>query len=306
MKKTCLLLALMVPMLAAAQAVRVMKPQHFKHQLPAGNYSGIAPIGDDRYAVVSDKADGDGFYVFRLRIDTVKGRIVEAVNEGYRSSGLPNRDMEGIAYRPSTGTLFISGEADNEVYEYRLDGERTGRRLLVPVELQQAVPNYGLESLAYDAQARRFYTTTEHPLPGESWLRLCSFGDDLRPGRQYIYPPDEPVSRKYIYGVAGLCAPGDGRLYVLERQVRIPRLKIGAKTVIRLYEVRPAESDTLQKRLVCEFTTRLNLLSRRFANFEGLCCPCPGWLLLVADSQDQYKGILRDWFRLVAVTKETN
>ena len=75
--------------------------------------------------------------------------------------------------------------------------------------------------------------------------------------------------------------------------------------MIRLYEVRPAESDTLQKRLVCEFTTRLNLLSRRFANFEGLCCPCPGWLLLVADSQDQYKGILRDWFRLVAVTRET-
>ena len=156
MKKTCLLLALMVPVLAAAQAVRVMKPQHFKRQLPAGNYSGIAPIGDDRYAVVSDKADGDGFYVFRLRIDTVQGRIVEAVNEGYRSSGLPNRDMEGIAYRPSTGTLFISGEADNEVYEYRLDGERTGRRLQVPAELQQAAPNYGLESLAYDVQARRF------------------------------------------------------------------------------------------------------------------------------------------------------
>jgi hypothetical protein len=27
--------------------------------------------------------------------------------------------------------------------------------------------------------------------------------------------------------------------------------------------------------------------------------PAAGWLLLVADSQNQYKGIMRDWWRLI-------
>ena len=58
----------------------------------------------------------------------------------------------------------------------------------------------------------------------------------------------------------------------------------------------------LPKRLLLEFTTRLNLTSRKFANYEGFCQPAPGLLLLVADSQNRYKGILRDWFRVVSIS----
>ncbi len=282
---------------------------HFPKQIPAGNYSGICPIGGDLFAVVDDKNADDGFYVFRLAFDSMKSRITEAENMGYRSSGQANRDMEGICYRPSSRTLFISGEADNEVYEYSLDGRRTGRRLAMPPEFKRARHNLGLESLTYDTLSHQFFTTTERALPGEELLRIQAFGDDLQPTCQYRYRPDAPISRKYYHGVSALCATGDGRLLVLERQVRVPRLKLDAETVIRLYEVHlPSDGNNdevvLEKRLLTEFKTRLTLTGRKFANYEGMCL-LPSIegegpiLLLIADSQNQYKNVLRDWFLLL-------
>ena len=287
----CLLLLGCLPTMA-------QKPQRFHKVLPPGNYSGITALGDGRYALVSDKSEEDGFFMLRLTIDSVKGRITSIENEGFRSSGLPNRDMEGICYRSSTNTVFISGEKDNEVYEYTLDGQRTGRRLDMPALFKQADRNSGLESLTYDAQRHLFFTTTERPLKGDSLLRIQTFTDDLRPQRFYYYRPDTPISRKYSQGVSELCALHDGRLLVLERQIRVPKLKIGASTVIRIYEVTPSDEPLLEKKLLMEFRTRLNLTSRRFANYEGLCQPMPNLLLLIADSQNRYKHVLRDWFLL--------
>ena len=266
--------------------------------MPPGNYSGIAVLGNDRYAVVSDKSEEDGFYILRITIDSIRGRISTFENEGFRSSGIPNRDIEGICYRPSTNTIFISGERDNEVYEYTLDGQRTGQRLEMPAIFKQADHNYGLESLTYDTRRHLFYTTTERPLRGDSLLRIQSFDDDLKPQRFYFYRPDAPISRKYFQGVSELCALEDGRLLVLERQIRVPKLKIGASTTIRIYEVTPSDETMLEKKLLMEFRTRLNLTSRKFANYEGLCQIMPNLLLLIADSQNRYKGFLRDWFLL--------
>lgn len=296
MKKHIVIILLLVVGLATAMAQR---PQRFHKQLPPGNYSGIAPLGDNRYALVSDKTETDGFYVVRIDIDTVKGRIILLENEGFRSSGLPNRDMEGVCYHPVSRTLFICGEKDNEVYEYRLDGQRTGRRLLMPEPFKQADRNYGIESLTYDTLRHLFFVTTERVLKGDSLLRIQTFGDDLAPRRQYLYRPDGPLTAKHFYGVSELCALADGRLLVLERQIHVARPKTGASTLIRIYEVHPGDETLLEKHLVKEFRTRINLFSRRFGNYEGMCEPYPGLLLLVADSQDRYKGLLRDWFLLL-------
>ena len=273
--------------------------QHFHQQLPPGDYSGICSIGNGCFAVVDDKAAEDGFYVFRLDVDTLKGRITDAQNMGFRSSGLRNRDMEGICYFPPMGTVFISGEADNEVYEYSLDGRRTGRKLNMPPAMKRGRSNQGLEALTYDATARQFYVTTERPLPGDTLLRIQAFGDDLQPSRQYLYHPDGPLSPQHTYGVPSLCAMGDGRLLVLERQVMVPRSKLNAYTIISIYEVRPDDDVMLTKRLITTFKTRLTLTSRGFANYEGMCALSKNWLLLVADSQHRYKNVLRDWFLLV-------
>lgn len=281
--------------------LQAQKPQRFPKVLPAGNYSGIAALGSDRYAVVGDKSDADGFFMLHIVIDSIRGRISSMENEGFRSSGLPNRDIEGICYFPSANTIFISGEQDNEVYEYTLDGQRTGRRLEMPAIFRESDHNYGLESLTYDARRHLFYTTSERPLKGDSLLRIQSFDDDLKPGRFYFYRPDAPISAKHFHGVSALCALDDGRLLVLERQIRVPRLKLGASTVIRIYEITPADEPMPAKRLLREFRTRLTLTARRFANYEGLCQPAPNLLLLVADSQNRYKGFLRDWFLVIGI-----
>lgn len=279
-----------------------MAQQSFHRQLPPGNYSGICPLGNDRYAVVSDKSEEDGFFVFRLTTDTLRMRVSSAENEGFFSSKHSNRDMEAICYFPQAGTLFISGEADNEVFEYSLDGRRTGRRLAMPDMFHKARRNLGIEALTYDTLTHRFFITTERPLPGDSLLRIQAFDDHLQPSEQWLYRLDAPLSKDYYYGVSELLATGNGRLLVLERQVRVPKKKIGATTLIRIYEVSPDSSLqdlTLHKRLVKEIKTHLTLTSRKFANYEGMCQPYPGFLLLIADSQNRLRGVLRDWFLLI-------
>ena len=298
-RSTIIAALIVVPLFIFAQ-----RQQQFKKQLPAGNYSGICAIGNSCFAVVDDKAETDGFRIIRIEFDADGQRINALEDLGYRSSGLTNRDMEGICYRPSSQTIFISGEADNEVYEYTLDGQRTGQRLQMPEAVKQAPRNLGLEALTYDEQRHLFFTTTERPLPGDTLLRIMAFDDDLLLKRSYLYEPDAPVSRKYYYGVSELCALNDGRLLVMERQIRVPRLKIGAQTLTRIYEVTPGSDERLQKKLVTEFRTRLSITSRKFANFEGLCVASPRCLLLLADSQNQYKGVLRDWFMCLPLPQD--
>lgn len=294
------------------QVIQEHKQQKFPDAIPAGNYSGITYLGDERYAVVDDKSAEDGFYVWHIQLDSVTGRVLSAENEGFRTSGQPNRDMEGIAYNPYARTLFISGEADNEVMEYTLDGQHTGRRLNMPVIYRQARGNRGLEALTYDADRRLFWTVNEAPLKGDTLLRLQSFGDDLQPRRQLLYQLDEQQSvHSVVTGVSALCACADGVLLVLERELRVTKLRIGSWAHCRIYAVNTddAPEDTaLTKTLLTEFRTKINLTRRNFANYEGMCfgpALADGSLplLLIADSQNQNGGILRDWLKVVVVKR---
>ena len=291
-------------LVAVLPFMTTMSQQYFPKEIPAGNYSGVCPIGDDRYAVVSDKSDEDGFFVFHIELDTLAGRISSIENEGFRSSGLPNSDLEAICFCTQTNTLFIASEKTSEVNEYTLEGLRTGRKLQLPQAFAGANKNYGLESLAYDSLAQCFYTTTERPLQGDSLHRIIVCDSTLQPIKEYLYQSDRPLSSKHVYGVSELCALGNGHLLVLERQVYIPESKLGASTLIRIYEVETGEGSLLEKRLVKEFTTKLTLFGRSFANYEGLCLMNPQYLLLIADSQNQYAGVLRDWMMVMRYAKE--
>lgn len=297
-----------VPLSVSAQLLRANKQQKFPKDIPAGNYSGITPIGNDRYAVVSDKTT-DGFYIFHIDIDTIKGRIHSVTNEGFFSSGQPSRDQEGIAWNPYSHTLYISGETDNQIIEYTLEGQQTGRRMQVPASFSRLSSNYGLESLCYDGETHRYYTISERPAKGDSILRLTAFDDNGQMTQQYDYAIDQvPVKRKgtLLNGVSELCAIGDGRLLVLERTMRVTPLKIGSYVECRLYIVSPSSAQVLSKTHLYTFRTHINLFRRNFANYEGLCVArrlADGSLilLLIADSQNQYRGILRDWLKTVVV-----
>lgn len=291
----------------AAQTV-VNRQQKFPHDMLAGNYSGIAPLGNSRYAVVCDKRP-DGFFVFHIDIDTLTGRIRSVADEGYRASGRPNRDQEGIAYVPALRHLFVSGEKDNDIREYTTEGVLVDSFNVAFAA--NAWKNGGLESLTYDASRHCLWTTTEVPVKGDSLLRIQAFGNRMQPLRQYLYRMDAPRHRKkrsnvVVKGVSELCALSDGRLLVLEREVYVPTLKTFGSVEVRLYETLPAAADTLVKRLLCRFKTRLNLVSRKMANYEGCCevCHRPDGsvlLLLICDSQNRQRGLLRDWLRTIII-----
>lgn len=121
---------------AKAQQVELLKPKDLgRWNIPPGNYSGITPIGDGRYAVVSDKEAQDGFFVFRIRQDERTGQVTEVVNEGFRgtdSALKSGRDAEGVAFVPEDSLVWVSGEADQRIVAYRTDGAPAHRELAVP------------------------------------------------------------------------------------------------------------------------------------------------------------------------------
>ena len=308
-----------------AQEVRVNKQHKFHKTVPAGNYSGITWLGGDRYAVANDKSPTAGFHVMTILTDTKTGDIKDVKNEGFMTmSDKPNRDEEGICFVAPTNTVFVSSESDGQIIEYTLEGQQTGRKLNIPSEFTTTRSNCGFEALTYNASTHRFWTTTENTLKQDgakpnikkkiaNLLRLQSFGEDLQPKEQYWYLSDssavESLEGKSILGVSGLTALDNGQIIVLEREIRETPKYIGSFVHVKLYLVNPSlqnPGDLLQKKLITEFRTHINLKNQNFANYEGICMGPKTEdgrqiLLMVADSQNQYKGWLRDWFKTIVI-----
>lgn len=316
------------------KVIKIHSQHYYKTNVPKGNYSGLTWLGQNRYAVVSDKEKESGFYVFIIDIDSISGDILNIKTEGFYSSKTPNADEEGIAFHPNRNTLFIAREHDNTIKEYDLAGNMTGNELKIPMLFNVATGNYGFESLTYNQKTHLFWTTSESTLPCdgvqtepkrlvENHLRLQSFNDSLQPLNQYAYQMDKgTVAKKamnYAMGVSDLVALDDGKLIVLERELYVSPSKIGSFVKNKLYCVDPTISKVinetfpltehapyLHKVLLTEWRTSLTLLHQDFANYEGIClapklADGSQVLLLCADSQDQYGGILRDWFRTIII-----
>ena len=58
---------------------RMNRQKAFKKAVPAGNYSGITRFAGNHYALVSDKADQMGFYLFTIDIDSITPLVAIAV-----------------------------------------------------------------------------------------------------------------------------------------------------------------------------------------------------------------------------------
>ena len=277
--------------------VAQLLPQHHFTNIPPGNYSGIAWMGGNRYAVVSDKSAEDGFFVWTLDIDPASGELKAATSEGFRSSHQPNRDSEGIAFNPSSNTIFISGESDN----YSLDGKLTGREIPPTPFFQKLPGNLGLEALSYNDSTRLLWTCNES---GE--IRIQNYTADLKPQNHYAYTLDEPIADKakaqfYAHGIGTVCALDDGSLLLLEREFYVPRKKIGSFVNCKLFHLVPGKGG---KQLLAQWRTSLTLTRRNIANYEGMCLgpklkDGSRVLVLVADSQDQYGGVLKDWIKTI-------
>lgn len=367
-------------LLAGAQDWKVVRenPQKaFPKTVAAGNYSGIAHLHDDIYAVVSDKSDSALYFNFRIQVNPKTGELEQVENLGFieRTDGTLNDgkpwqglekgfDHEAIV-KVSDSTLVIASEGYCRLKEYPIlpisaDTATVG----YPQNLWESrwpssefYPNYNFESLAFDSVHQYLWTIPESTLRKDgqpatpqngltNQLRLMrldwgkmkenpnkeayneqvSSKKDSRYMMTYAYQMDQPSTHKkadiYVMGVSEFCALPDGQLLVLEREAFIPKIKIGAFCKCKLYLINPLNSEEfsmkekfssdtpfLKKRLLTEWKTGLSLSKRSFANYEGMCLgpmleDGSQVVILLSDSQDQYAGVLKDWFKTIVIGKK--
>ena len=367
-------------LLAGAQdwkVVRENSQKAFPKTVAAGNYSGIAHLHDDIYAVVSDKSDSALYFNFRIQVNPKTGELEQVENLGFteRTDGTLNDakpwqglekgfDHEAIV-KVSDSTLVIASEGYCRLKEFPIlptsaDAAKVGyQQNLWESRWPSAdfYPNYNFESLAFDSVRQYLWTIPESMLRKDgqpatpqnglaNQLRLMrldwgkmkenrnkeeyseqvSSKKDSRYMTPYAYQMDQPSTHKkadiYVMGVSELCALPDGQLLVLEREAFIPKIKIGAFCKCKLYLINPLNSEEfsmkekfssdtpfLKKRLLTEWKTGLSLSKRSFANYEGMClgpklADGSQVIILLSDSQNQYAGVLKDWFKTIVVRQE--
>lgn len=294
----------------SAQTARIL-PQHDigRWGIPAGNYSGITPLGGDRYALVSDKQEADGWTEVAIRF-TPEGDVasMDFITTHYSPpTGSTARDAEDLV-STRQGTIFVTAESDQRIVEYNAEANLTGRELAVPAwcNIEAIYGNYGFEALAYDEADGSFWTTTEHALridaeapstyanPLSTRHRLLHFDTSLQPTAAYAYRTDSPTvkrpTRAYAFGIPALtCADTDSVLYVMEREFAVTPHYNGSFCRVAIFSIDPTKgipvgldaSTSLQdapddaflpKRLIAEFATHLRIAGRKtLANYEGMC-----------------------------------
>lgn len=367
-------------LLAGAQDWKVVRenPQKaFPKTVAAGNYSGIAHLHDDIYAVVSDKSDSALYFNFRIQVNPKTGELEQVENLGFteRTDGTMNDgkpwqglekgfDHEAIV-KVSDSTLVIASEGYCCLKEFSiLPTSADAAKVGYPQNLWESrwpssefYPNYNFESLSFDSVHQYLWTIPESTLRKDgqpatpqngltnrlrlmrlNWGKIkedsnkeeyseqVSSKKDSRYMMTYAYQMDQPSTHKkadiYVMGVSELCVLPDGQLLVLEREAFIPKIKIGAFCKCKLYLINPLNSEEfsmkekfssdtpfLKKRLLTECKTGLSLSKRSFANYEGMCLgpkleDGSQVVILLSDSQDQYAGVLKDWFKTIVIRKK--
>lgn len=367
-------------LLTGAQDWKVVRenPQKaFPKTVAAGNYSGIAHLHDDIYAVVSDKSDSALYFNFRIQVNPKTGELEQVENlglteriDGTLNDGKPWQGLEkGFDHeaivKVSDSTLVIASEGYCRLKELPIlptsaDAAKIGYQQNLWESRWPSsdfYPNYNFESLAFDPVHQYLWTIPESTLrkdgqPAtpqnglanrlrlmrldwgkmkenrnkEEYSEQVSNKKDSRYMMTYAYQMDQPSTHKkadiYVMGVSELCALPDGQLLVLEREAFIPKIKIGAFCKCKLYLINPLNSEEfsmkekfssdtpfLKKRLLTEWKTGLSLSKRSFANYEGMCLgpmleDGSQVVILLSDSQDQYAGVLKDWFKTIVIRKE--
>lgn len=367
-------------LLAGAQdwkVVRENSQKAFPKTVAAGNYSGIAHLHDDIYAVVNDKSDSALYFNFRIQVNPKTGELERVENLGFteRTDGTLNDgkpwlglekgfDHEAIV-KVSDSTLVTASEGYCRLKEFPIlptsaDAAKIGYQQNLWESRWPSsdfYPNYNFESLAFDPVHQYLWTISESTLRKDGQpatpqnglanrLRLMRLNwgkmkedsnkeeyseqvnskKDSRYMMTYAYQMDQPSTHKkadiYVMGVSELCVLPDGQLLVLEREAFIPKIKIGAFCKCKLYLINPLNSEVfsmkekfssdtpfLKKRLLTEWKTGLSLSKRSFANYEGMCLgpmleDGSQVVILLSDSQDQYAGVLKDWFKTIVIRKE--
>ena len=275
-----------------------------------GNFSGITAIDNSHFAIVDDKSSNEGWYPITMSFNT-DGSIASLTQGSFvtAASDMTNQDNEAIAYNPARGTFFLTREMGNQIFEYNSDGSPSSKYISTS-DYSGITSNAGFESLTYNPNFRKFYTTTEQSTSSDDagivTIRQYDGGSLNCDGRwkytleDALYSPASGDT--YAKGVSDLCALEDGRLLVLEREAWVSPGTVSARTTTKIFVVNPAitaNGGSLEKSLLTSWTTTDSMFSVMskgyfdFANYEGMCLGPrldngARVLILLTDSQNRH------------------
>ncbi|MBR1837650.1 MAG: esterase-like activity of phytase family protein [Kiritimatiellae bacterium] len=232
-----------VPASAALKAVKVSEVSRPSRSGIDGNIqtSGLTYAGGDLYYAVDD--DSTNICPVVISVNRADGSVPSGgVSVGASVKVPVAHDMEGCAYDPCSGGLWIAQETSALVREF---DPVTGAKLRdapVPAIQKDCYGNFSLEALTISGDGKTMWTCNEESLQcdGEkstlaegTTVRLTRFTrrsvrDNWTPAGQWAYltqpigegKSDQSLASNARCGVSALTALPDGTLLVLERGFR--------------------------------------------------------------------------------------
>jgi len=185
--------------------------------------SGLTWTGGTRYLAVDD--GGARLCSLDVSLDAAESAIA-AVSAGPFVALAGARDVEGIAWRASTGTVLVADEGWEEIREYDpATGERKKSFPAPPAFRGRLRKDRGYEGITFAPGGRSVWLANEGPLGGDgaqpdektgALVRLQRLDAALVPDGQWAYRT-EP-GRGFV-GVVDLLVAPTGELLVLERSL---------------------------------------------------------------------------------------
>ena len=250
----------------------------FAREAKPEGLSALSRISGNRYYSVDDR----GGLLYELEI-TLNAAESDGACRVIRKIRLDGRvDLEGCAYDPLDGRVWVSDEHDSSIRQFDPETGRETASVAVPdVFLKGMRKNRSFEALTMSPDGLRLYAANEDTLtvdgPAASTatgglVRVQEFarggaGEAWRATRQFRYATEPVAGGTFaglaLSGVAALLAPGDGTLLVLEREMS-RKNPLFPSCRARLFAFDLADSASpVAKRLVWGEDTM-------FANYEGI------------------------------------
>ena len=275
-----------------SQATRPLSSTYGAEQI-----SGITWAGGDLYYAVDD--NDNKLYPITLKINRDTGSLASGTNGMSIGTGVVmsgSKDMEGCAFDPASGKVWVSQETSALIREFDPATGALSRTAPVPAVQKQYVGNYSLEALTISGDGMTMWTCNEEALKVDGELATNSVGsvvrltrftresvyDNWTPNGEWAYETQPIGSVKDNHtrsGVSGLCALPDGTLLVLERRcynpegwfpdfnIRIYQVNFsGATDVSGLASLKGATYTKTAKTLLWQYTHTQDM-----PNYEGMC-----------------------------------
>ena len=261
----------------------------------AEQISGITYAGGNLFYAVDD--NDVKLYPLTLNINRSNGSLSTTdITIGTGITMASSHDMEGCAFDPASGNVWISQETSALIREFDPATGTLLRSAPVPTIQKQYAGNYSLEALTISGDGKTMWTANEEALKVDgplatntvgSVVRLTKFTrasvrDNWTPNGEWAYVTQPISSIKDTHtrsGVSGLCALPDGTLLVLERRcynpegffpdfnIRIYQVDFsGATDVSSIAALKNATYTATTKTLLWQYTHTNNM-----PNYEGIC-----------------------------------